>query len=164
VTRSEMLYLLEKLPPIELERIKREVSQWVRKFWAAGMKQELEPNVFKYRALNLYCPLLKEGMCSVYTRRPSCCRMHIAIGDVQNCIDDELRKEQTFAVFPELRDNLFKRLLYDLQDGESEYYDHLGVLLYEHFFGIESPTVARVKATVNGHDLEVEKYDEQEAS
>jgi Fe-S-cluster containining protein len=37
-------------------------------------------NAFQYRAMKLTCPLLKDGLCSVYANRPHSCRMHLAVG------------------------------------------------------------------------------------
>jgi Fe-S-cluster containining protein len=59
-------------------------------------------NAFQYRAMKLTCPLLKDGLCSVYANRPHSCRMHLAVGPRVNCEDLTLRPSQTFVTIQEL--------------------------------------------------------------
>ena len=155
-----MLHALSGLSSKELARVKQLVNSWIRAFWKSGIQDEREPSVFKYRTFNLWCPLLKDGQCTVYDRRPTACRMHVAIDDAHKCEDDKLREHQIFAVIPELQNFVFEKSLHDMKDGESDYYDHFGVMLYEHFFGIDSPTMARVKVSLSSDKLTVEKYED----
>jgi Fe-S-cluster containining protein len=59
-------------------------------------------NAFQYRAMKLTCPLLKDGLCSVYANRPLSCRMHLAVGPRVNCEDLALRPTQKFVTIKEL--------------------------------------------------------------
>ena len=148
-TLSEVRDLLELLTDEEREEVKTKTSAWLERFLAAGYKEQIEPGAFDYRRLNLWCPLLKNGLCSAYERRPLACRVHIAYESSKGCEDDNLRPKQKFATFPDFIKSLNAQRLEGLEDGEVEIYDHLGVLLAMELLGYLEPTAARFTFTAS---------------
>jgi Putative zinc- or iron-chelating domain len=86
--------------------------------------------------MNVYCPALDPDTkaCMIYQRRPLSCRMHLAIGDPDNCFDDVKRIHQKFAILPEVSTGLFMKLATELGTLED---DHLGVWLAELLLGVK---------------------------
>ena len=106
--RKEVAYAIHHLHGDALERVKKRTEQWAKGFVDSHMNELPVPPVVEFRRHNLWCPLLENNQCMVYDRRPACCRLHMAVGPIENCEDDERRQEQLFATEPEpvIRSNL----------------------------------------------------------
>lgn len=155
----EVRRMLAAMTPEQIADLKPKIEDWHNRFMATGLYKEEEPSVFPYRAAKMWCPLLINGLCSVYDRRPEACRLHVAYKTSEGCENDELRKDQKFAIFQDLPQALNSMLWSALSDGESVTYDHLGILLYEALFGKTEITGSRLTITAQGEDLKLEKYD-----
>ena len=161
-TSSEIRHALELLTPQERDALKERTRAWLKTFLAAGW-QTRDPNskthAFDYRALKLWCPLLVNGLCSVYDRRPLACRVHIAMESKEGCEDDALRPRQKFAKFPGLVERFSAALWQALPDGGVEIMDHIGILLARELLNEDHPTNQRLTVTCSGETLTVERYD-----
>jgi hypothetical protein len=62
---------------------------------SSGLFAEERPSVFEWLKWKIACPLLEDGKCIAYDRRPAACRAHLAVGLPQKCEDD--REHQLFA-------------------------------------------------------------------
>jgi Fe-S-cluster containining protein len=123
VLEGEVDLILADMTAEEKEALKPRVLAWVNAAQANRLeitteigKRDLAANgktinAFGYRALKLTCPLLKDGVCTVYANRPLGCRMHLAVGPRLNCDDVSRRPEQTFMTCPELDDAVMKNVM-----------------------------------------------------
>jgi Fe-S-cluster containining protein len=123
VLEGEVDLILADMTPEEKEAIKPRVQAWVNAATASKLQPTTEMgkhdltvngkviNAFQYRALKLTCPLLKDGVCSVYANRPLGCRMHLAVGPRIKCEDLAQRPEQRFMTSPELDEAVIKNLI-----------------------------------------------------
>lgn len=93
------------------------------------MKEDM-PNAYDFRAMNIWCPLLKDGKCSVYDIRPSSCRMHIAMSNPEKCHDDSLRRSQRFLMMNDLSTNS-----QSIGGMTERVFDNLLTLLHNELFG-----------------------------
>jgi Fe-S-cluster containining protein len=101
---------------------------------SAGIAKESDVNrALQYRKAMLWCPLLKDGVCTQYEARPYGCRVHFATGPRIACEDDKLRPNQIFMFLNQecsLRLNI--GAMAELTDGFPRaimQFDHLGVWL-----------------------------------
>lgn len=101
--RDEARNLLTTLSPVALAEVKERTAAWWDKYFASKMNRQPcqddwkgPGNLLAYRAQNLWCPLLKDGLCTVYDQRPVGCRMHNAVGSPTMCADDVRRASQKF--------------------------------------------------------------------
>lgn len=169
---EEVIAMLELLTPEEKKQVADRTRKWMAKFNESNFGSVPEPPAYEaaygvpaYRSVNLWCPLLsKDGKCMAYSRRPLACRMHIAHGTNAGCQDDELRRNQKYALFPGLIENLSLLRFQALKDGERVVNDHLGILLAKELLGIEQPTAARVAFSVKDNTMIIEKYSDDEKS
>src|SRR5690348_7613667 len=130
-TLSEVRLILSKLSDGERESLKLKLLEWRQKYRESGFVLVNLPNAFKYRALNLWCPFLSGGDCSIYEDRPISCRLHVAYESREGCEDDTLRKKQKFALFPRLQE-VINGLQFDaMQIGESEVFESFQALLLQ---------------------------------
>lgn len=157
-TDAEVRLMLLHVKSEDVSRITFALHQWGTRFKALPFKDSKEPPALEYRAAWLWCPFLIDGKCSVYEHRPLACRMHVAIESARGCVEDKLRAQQKFALFPALGEVLGLKHIKTLRPGESITYDHLGVLLYKEVYGEDRPTKSRIRFSVQGDDLIVEKY------
>jgi len=164
---SEVRYILSHLSDGEREALKVKVRDWLEVFEASGLDADYMPSAFRYRALNLWCPFLLQGHCSIYATRPTACRMHVARESAAGCKDDALRKHQLFALFPELSNALMQAELGAIPIGETEMFDHFCMLLAQELFTPGEAThitasrlIFRRKTEI---DLEIEIFNEKAA-
>lgn len=101
--REEAKHIVSQLTPAARTALVPKVQAWWDKFFSSGLCEMPHPDEIKgkgwmirYRAQNLWCPMLKDGKCSDYERRPASCRYHIASGSPKRCEDDHLRLKQHF--------------------------------------------------------------------
>lgn len=156
---SEVEALLELLSPAEIEALKIKVQAWMFKFQSSGLQYQYMPSAYAYRALYLWCPLLSpNGDCSVYENRPLSCRSHIAMKSSEGCEKDMLRPEQKFATFPDFMEKLSQQRIGALEDGETDIYDHLGLLLAYVLLNRNDPSGSRLEFTRTGNAVTMKQY------
>lgn len=133
VEAAQIADLVRAMAPADRARIERDVRTWVARFIPNPLSREEQPNAFKYRALQLPCPLLTaDGRCSVYEARPIGCRVHVARTDPKLCEDLELRPQQQFILTAPLTVPPISQLLLDVGTLKM---DHLVPLLHRELFG-----------------------------
>lgn len=125
---NEVRYALELLTPEQIEGVKQRLRVWLDKVEPSGLLAEKEPNAMAWRNLKATCPLLVDGRCSVYARRPFGCRMHFAHKNPENCAMPA-RTHQKYAGF---LDNIMAQLCAPyFMEAKRLTFDNLGVLLAE---------------------------------
>lgn len=104
---NEVRLIVSTLTPAQVLDLGPMVEKWWREFFAARLHELPNPQdddfvardgLYSYRAANLWCPLLRDGMCSVYQERPISCRMHNAVGNPKHCGDEKKRRKQLFMM------------------------------------------------------------------
>jgi|ERR1051325_532104 Fe-S-cluster containining protein len=143
--RIEAERILASLTMEQVEELKPKLVEWLRRFYASGLQQIEEPNVYQYRALNLPCPLLSGSLCGVYPVRPMACRTHFALRPKKYCDDDVLRHQQKYALNQDIVSKAGQMIAMIQNHGV---YDHLCVLLGELLFGRQPETASRAEYTV----------------
>ena len=142
VEKSEVQHIIDALSPEQLEALKERTRAWLEKFRSSGLHKTRKERVrsgstdstqdysrlLRYRAQNLWCPLLKDGLCSTYANRPLGCRTHAAIGHPAKCEQDDKRPKQVFLVTPSWPAEILGALSGDAPGSLYEF-DHLGVWL-----------------------------------
>jgi Fe-S-cluster containining protein len=155
-TSKEVGAILALLTDDQKNDLRLRVSLWRDLFLSSGLDTQDECPVVPYRTLNAWCPLLNvDGTCSVYSRRPCACRLHVAKTSSIGCEKDDLRQHQIYIYFKEMAEQINFRLWDGMRDGERVAYDHLGILLYEALFNVRTPTKSRVEVKIKGDDMEV---------
>jgi len=99
---DEVRYISESVTNEQRAEVTERTKEWLEKFKQTDFPNQDLPNVFEYRAANLWCPFLKNGLCTVYDRRPLGCRSHMAVGPAKDCDDDERRRKQKFISVPDI--------------------------------------------------------------
>lgn len=157
-TREEIRYALEMLSPEERAGVAERTRRWLIQARASGYLEEVEPHVFLWRMANLWCPLLKDGLCQVYDRRPISCRAHSATGDPAACHDEKERLEQTYVTCSELT---AVAVGYEIEASGQAEMSHLGLWLTELLLGqkIESAATFRITGRVEGETLHLDLSD-----
>lgn len=157
---SEVRLIVDSLSKEDRAVVAERTRAWIAKFLAApGLADKTEPYMQDYRAQNLWCPLLKDGACMVYEKRPLSCRTHFALKSSEGCEDDAKRPSQKFAIFrdentgEDLGTKVAAFRFAKLREGETETYDHLGILLGKRLLGQDVATAARVTWKASGGTL-----------
>lgn len=149
-TSQEAQLIVERIcemPKADQERIVAGVEAAAKRLadWP-GLADQL-PNAFAYRKLRLMCPLLHEGLCTVYKDRPLGCRSHIARSNPEMCADDRLRPKQQFLLPPpELMGASMAPMV---TDGGVTEMDHIILLLHRILFGTAPESGARFGVRVS---------------
>jgi Fe-S-cluster containining protein len=139
--KKEAINTLHKLNGEVLKRIKQRTREWAKRFIDSGLATNDEPPVVDYRKHNMWCPLLENGQCVVYDRRPAACRLHLAVGPLERCINDDARKEQLFASDPKATIRIQVDVASHCQPAQM---DHLGVWLADLLLGQKIKTASRM--------------------
>lgn len=161
-SESEMRYALELLSPDELSEVREQAENWLRDFLASDIINAPEPSAFKYRALCLYCPLLKDGNCRVYERRPLACRLHYATGSPEGCKDDAKRAFQKFALFPGLMEKVMNYKVGQMQPGDKEEHDHIGLMLAKILLGKEMRSKSYMLIEATESQIFIHKWEDEQ--
>lgn len=123
VLEGEVDLILADMTTEEKEALKPRVLAWMDIAKANRLRSDVQQgkpdinangkviNAFGYRALKLTCPLLKDGVCTVYENRPLGCRLHLAVGPRIKCEDLTQRPEQKFMTCPELDSAVLNNML-----------------------------------------------------
>lgn len=133
----EVEYMLAGVPAASLPGLKLRVQQWWDGFHAHGLeKRPRTPqkgdcsHLLGYRSAMLWCPMLVDGLCTAYARRPINCRTHLAIGPAWQCENDAARPHQIYAIASDPRAYLVA--MGHMANGADRVHcrwDHLGILL-----------------------------------
>lgn len=146
--RRQVDHMIEGLTPEQIEEVKANLPAWLEA--TVEFRKQQRPNAFAYRLKKIPCPLLKDGKCMAYERRPLDCRIFFATGSSADC-ELPARKHQKFADYPEATMAVFTDRWIHLglmADGEVVM-DHIGVLLAERLMGLSIPSTGRRQMKVN---------------
>lgn len=146
VYEKEARHLFDGIPAEHLEEVKAKVVEWHKQFISSAVFQAKEPGVVDYLRLRLPCPLLHENQCLVYDRRPTGCRLHLALGPKTLCENLNKRLTQRYAQSPEGSTMVGVAAL-EACKGRLEA-DHLGVFLFEFVTGLKAPSPARLSGDI----------------
>jgi len=129
VSELETRLIVDSLSDTQKEDLRQRVLQWLEQ--VGDRLDDREPDGLEYRSWRIPCPLLKNGVCSVYDKRPLRCRSTLTDGPRQACEDLSLRPTQRFIEIPELKSAVAERLLQaHLAAGYKEFkFGHLGMML-----------------------------------
>ncbi len=136
-SEAEALHILEAVKPADLDQLRANLQEWL--FKTRSLRGEYFPKALKWLGLNVPCPLLKDGLCSVYERRPFSCRVWFAMEKPENC-QLPARRNQKFAEF---NSRIFVRMGVPASVGGKIVMDHMSVLLAEKLLGLEIPSGSR---------------------
>lgn len=137
VSEAEADHILEALTAEQKAEVIERLNVWIQKVTPVLPKGELFSD--EYRKLDAPCPLLKNGLCMVYSRRPMGCRTFFALGNPKDC-DLPNRAHQKFSKFS---DDLFLNMGIPAMVGGRLLLDHLGVLFAERLLGLKLFSAAR---------------------
>lgn len=143
--RRTIDHIIAGMTPEQIEEVKAKLPAWLEQTEKMRNEQE-RPSSLDYLALRAPCPLLKNGMCSVYERRPLDCRIWLAMGNPDDCAGfGERRRKQKIADWPGNAMQIFARpWAIDTMEKEGEIVmDHIGVLLAERLLGMNIPSAGR---------------------
>lgn len=96
VGEVEVLHILENLTSDQLEELKPKIEAWIKK--TKPLLNQNMPDATAYRQLFAPCVFLKDGLCSVYDRRPYSCRVWFALKNPADC-QLPARTHQKYADF-----------------------------------------------------------------
>lgn len=145
-THAEVEHILEILTYPEKVELKKRLTEWIVK--TEEIRKQDMPRAWDYLALHIPCPLLKDGLCSVYSRRPMSCREFLAIGPPADC-EIAGRRRQKYFEFGEDGLGLYRLLgmpPIKLKRGKIVT-DHLAALLAEELLDINVPSASRHETT-----------------
>ncbi len=145
-SNAEVEHILEALTPEQLAELKAKLPAWLEATRPMMKHKDIHAGNFAvaYRRLNVPCVFLKNGLCSIYARRPFGCRAFFALKNPFNCNLPE-REHQKFAIFG---DDFYRALGGEFIFVDGNFIlDHLGVLLAERLLDIKCPSAARTTDT-----------------
>ena len=138
----EVLHILESLTAEQVEELKPKIEAWIEK--TKPLLNQNLPNATAYRQLNAPCVFLKNGLCSVYDRRPYGCRVWFAFKNPADC-ELPARTDQKYANFmPGIAQYCGALSLNDWMVA-----DHLGVLLAKYVLKRKVYSASRTKYHVS---------------
>lgn len=144
-SENEIDYLLSTLTHEQIEALAQPVALWYEAFKPFLEVSNREGIAFPYRDARIACPLLKNGMRSVYAARPVSCRMFFARENPENC-NMPARRHQKFAFLE--GHPAFQAVFAEFAfQSKALAFDHFGLLLYNRLFGkdIRSALAERVE-------------------
>lgn len=136
--RREAVHMLEIVSEEERPMVIAGTERWWQLFFdndhhkaPAILEAEGDPEMMKYLNNNLWCPLLRDGKCSVYDRRPVGCRAHVAIGHPKRCELPSKRPKQRFVSAVDMEDVNTQAMLVMIEGEPAPklQFDHLGIWL-----------------------------------
>lgn len=133
VDEREADLIIENIHPKLLPIVEAQTEAWLAK--AAPLLDREDPHhAMTWRAVDKPCPLLIDGLCSVYAVRPFACRIFFAMGKPEDCQMPQ-REHQKFGNFePE---KLAAAMTPFIQNENQVQMDHLGVFLAEKLLGLD---------------------------
>ena len=132
VSELEARLIVESLTDAQKEDLRKRVRHWLEQI--GDRLDDREPDGLEYRFWRIPCPVLKNGVCSAYDKRPLRCRSTMTDGPRQACEDLALRPTQRFIDIPELKSKVADQLVQaHLDAGYKEFkFGHLGMMLADH--------------------------------
>ena len=134
---AEVAHIVESLTPEQTVELIPKLNEWLAK--TKPLMNQYFPNAMTYRRLNVPCVLLKNGLCSVYERRPFSCRTWFALKNPSDC-DLPQREHQKFSNF--MPGVAIATGIPAALNGKVVA-DHLGALLAEKLLGLNFATASR---------------------
>lgn len=127
-------YIIDGMTSEQRAEAAKSASAWMNSVRdrAIDLIAQERPRATEWRARNIPCPLLKDGACSVYDRRPIDCRLFAATGNPNDCAMP-MRKHQKFADYPQHQ--LDQLMIPWFKVPGTIVLDHLGILLAERLTG-----------------------------
>jgi Fe-S-cluster containining protein len=132
------------MPAADQARIEAGVRDVVQRLAASPLLADDQPSALEYRKLRLVCPLLADGLCTVYEYRPISCRLHLVKDSPDGCREDALRPQQQFLVVPDALHRMTGALFLDAREM-----DHLVLLLHRVLFGDAPDSGARTAIVID---------------
>jgi len=154
VSELETRLIVESFTDAQKEDVRERVRHWLEQI--GDRLDDREPEGLEYRSWRIPCPLLKNGICSVYDKRPLKCRSTITDGPRQACEDLALRPTQRFIEIPELKAAIGDRLVQaHVAAGYKEFkFGHLGMMLADHLgLGGAGPQRDDQSPTTNNQEI-----------
>lgn len=142
VEKKEAEMLISTTAAEDMDQLKVRTRAWLVSFKAANLHRSRGPraqqsrdalpkdfsHLLRYRAQMLWCPFLKDGICTAYSSRPIGCRTHAATGHPAKCENDAQRPKQIFLVTSTWPPEIMGAMA-DNAPGSLFEFDHLGVWL-----------------------------------
>lgn len=155
VDEREADLIIENIHPKHLMQIQRQTADWLTKARPL-LNQEGPHQAMTWRAVDKPCPMLIDGLCSVYAVRPFSCRVFFATGKPEDCRMPQ-RKHQKFLNFP--LDKMAGMMLPHIQDQKTLVMDHLGVFLAEKLLDLDCGGKTRIiyEITTNQNEERTEQ-------
>lgn len=145
VDEREANRIIENIHPKHLMQVQEQTAEWLAKA-APLLNQEGTHQAMEWRAIDKPCPLLINGLCSVYAARPMSCRIFFAMGKPEDCQMPQ-REHQKFASFePE---KMAGMMVPFIEDQDRVVMDHLGVFLAEKLLGLDMRGKTRTIYEIN---------------
>lgn len=140
-------HIVAGLTPEQIEEVKAKLPNWIAKSEELRTKHE-RPGALAWRALHLACPLLKDGLCMAYDRRPMDCRIFFATGNPDDC-KMPARAHQKFAAYSGYCMQTMVRPWVESarQARTAIVLDHISVLLAERLLHLRVESAARIEIT-----------------
>lgn len=133
VDEREADLIIDNIHPKLLATVEAQTEAWLAK--AAPLLNQEEPHqAMEWRAVDKPCPLLINGLCSVYPVRPFSCRIFFAMGKPSDCQMPQ-RQHQKFACFEP--DKMAGMMAPHIEGQKTIVMDHLGVFLAEKLLGMD---------------------------
>lgn len=146
-SEAEADFILAGMTAAQKAQAVSRLDDWIAK--VRPILPEHMPDAMSYRRLQAPCPLLVDGLCSVYQRRPFGCRQFYALGNPKDC-DLPAREHQKFAAFS---DDLFRSIGPPVTVNGALVLDHLGVWLAQKILGLKLFSASR--QTMNQWEIEL---------
>ena len=128
----EVDHLLGRMTPQRRKVIAARTAAWLARVEPSGLLDVSEPDVIAWRDTLAPCPFLEGRLCSVYDDRPWGCRLHLAVGDPKLCDSQDTRRNQVYAMSPEVGPAV---ILHLLKLYRTVTLDHLGLWLARRLLG-----------------------------
>lgn len=141
---QEIDYILDGMTPTKIEELKPKLIAWLERAKPVLGHAHSDRIGIAWRLANIPCPLLKDGKCSVYERRPIGCRTFFARSHAENC-EMPMRTHQKFADWgrpggmPNALDRAQAKFL---MTQERVYIDHIGALIARKVLGLNVVSAA----------------------
>lgn len=104
-TALEARYIVEGLSVVDLPQVTNRTEAWLAKARASGLLSVPFDSLSTHQWLphQIACPLLQDGLCLAYERRPAGCRTYLSVAPPE-CCQPERRREamivQSAAFYP----------------------------------------------------------------
>lgn len=139
VDEREADLIIRNIPIEHWARIESQIEAWLTKAMPFLARSE-PPGAVEWRQSDNPCPLLVDGLCSVYEHRPMGCRTFFALENPENCAMPQ-REHQKFACWD--NEALYRMIVPFVRNEKRIVADYLGVFLAEKVLGLKVASGAR---------------------